>query len=435
MDRPIADEIESREVISRRGDAVPAAGATEGTRRTRRSVVQVAVLGLLVWVCVGLLQWVQYRATTDQLTEAVGRRAMKIAQMVVLSLEPYRSAYLALDYERPASREDPDYQRLLRHVRAIQSQFEDVRYVYTEKIFPARGYLVYLLDATPPEREDFSPLGEKDYDLQDSIYRTTRPDYDRHLHHYERWGALLTGWAPVFDDQGKVHSYASVDIDANQLAHELSAVRRSALLTFTGVSVVIGLCAWLMAIAVQRRTAQFDATERSADHFRRLALHDNLTALPNRSQVMQYLESLIAVSADPQWPTYVLYVDLDGFKDINDRYGHATGDQVLIAATRRMTANVRSTDFVARLSGDEFLVVLAAVESESAAIRIAQTLVQSLAATVQVQGVALSVTASIGVAQYPRDGSTVDEVLRAADAAMYAAKRAGKNNYRVAGPA
>lgn len=398
----------------------------------RRSVAQVIAVAICLGVGIGVLQWLQYRQARDELTAAVGRRAMKVAQMVVLSLEPYRDEYFALDQDNPAVRTSPEYERLQRHLRTIHAQLDDVRYVYTEKIFPERGYLVYLLDATPPEQDDFSPIGEKDYDVQDKVDRTAEPGYDRKLHEYARWGPLLTGWAPIFDRRGAVHSYAAVDIDAKQLATELAAVRRSGLVTVAAMSVVLVAGAWLAIVVLRRRYAQLDAADRWVDELRQLALHDELTELPNRVQVIDYLQSLIDARPQAPHPTYLLYVDLDGFKDINDRHGHATGDQLLIAATRRMSATVRATDVVARLSGDEFLVVLPEVETETVAVRIAEKLVESMAAPVQVQGAALVVTASVGIAQFPRDGRTTEELLAAADAAMYQAKRAGKNKYWVA---
>jgi len=385
-----------------------------------------------VWLAALAVQWHQYHAASSELTAAVGRRAMKIAQMAVLVLEPYRGDYLALAIDDPATRDDARYLSLLERMRAVQAQFDDVRFVYTERVDSELGYLTYILDATPPGSEDFSPIGERDYDLQDTALRDGTAGFDNTLHHYARWGALLTGWAPIRDDRGSLHSYAAVDIDANQLARELATVRNSAFfgaLITTLVMLALGALGYRQ---LRERIQQLDSTTRDAEHFRHLATHDGLTALPNRLSATERLQAALDQGAGSARPIAVLYLDIDGFKSVNDRYGHACGDQVLIATTRRMRACVRDSDIVARLAGDEFVVVLPNIEDEQVAIRIAQELVAALSAPVRALGASIAVSASIGIACYPRHGDSVEALLAAADGAMYAAKQAGKRCYRVA---
>jgi diguanylate cyclase (GGDEF)-like protein/PAS domain S-box-containing protein len=171
-----------------------------------------------------------------------------------------------------------------------------------------------------------------------------------------------------------------------------------------------------------------DITERVrlADQLSHQAHHDALTGLPNRSLLKQHLAAAIAAAGRDREPLAVLFIDLDGFKAVNDAHGHAVGDAVLCTVAERMRQVLRERDLVARLGGDEFVVVLQPLQREADAVRVADKLLRALTAPVQVAGRALQVGASIGLARHPVDGADVDGLLRAADASMYEVKRAGR---------
>ncbi len=128
----------------------------------------------------------------------------------------------------------------------------------------------------------------------------------------------------------------------------------------------------------------------------------------------------------------LLFVDLDGFKSVNDTCGHDAGDAVLCAAASRMLARLRASDTVARIGGDEFLILLPDMKDAAAAGPIARSLIESLSAPYPACGNTVSIGASIGIAIYPDDGLTGAELRRMADAAMYEAKRHGKGSFRYA---
>lgn len=155
-----------------------------------------------------------------------------------------------------------------------------------------------------------------------------------------------------------------------------------------------------------------------------LALHDPLTALPNRAQFNDRLEKLLVAPARPH---ALLFIDLDGFKPINDTMGHEAGDEALRITARRLRHEIAQDDFVARLGGDEFVVIAGNVAAAADARAIAERLRAAIAAPLLIAGTACQMGASIGVALLPRHGRTPTEILTAADNAMYAAKRAGKN--------
>lgn len=159
---------------------------------------------------------------------------------------------------------------------------------------------------------------------------------------------------------------------------------------------------------------------------RELASHDALTALPDRNYLQEQLELAMTRANRVNQRVGVLFIDLDGFKKVNDCYGHQSGDRLLVALARRLASSVRAYDTVARIGGDEFVVILERLEERGHAERIARDIVRALSGPVRLVGGGLAkVSASIGIAIFPSDGSTSDELLKHSDAAMYQAKRAG----------
>ena len=154
----------------------------------------------------------------------------------------------------------------------------------------------------------------------------------------------------------------------------------------------------------------------------KLADRDGLTGLYNRRRMSEFLTSAIAESSLQQQRFGVLFIDLDGFKHINDRYGHAMGDQLLIAVSSRIATRARTGDLVCRYGGDEFIVLLPRVPDRAAAIEVAATITSLVALPYWVGDEELRVTAAIGVALFPDDGHSAAELLHRADELMYRAK-------------
>ena len=165
---------------------------------------------------------------------------------------------------------------------------------------------------------------------------------------------------------------------------------------------------------------------------RSVALYDSLTGLPNRVLMQDRLEQAINRAAREQKMCALMFIDLDGFKQVNDSRGHRAGDIVLQRTAERMTAAIRKEDTVARLGGDEFVVILAALPAKGDAEAIARKLVTELGRPFDIEGEAVSVSASVGVSLYPADAADVQGLIVRADAAMYAIKQAGKNGVRFA---
>jgi diguanylate cyclase (GGDEF)-like protein len=181
-------------------------------------------------------------------------------------------------------------------------------------------------------------------------------------------------------------------------------------------------------------TARTEKLEAANLQLRHLATHDALTGLPNRVLLDDRLSQAIAHADRDLQPFAVLVLDLDRFKLINDSFGHRSGDMVLNEVARRLQGLVRSIDTVARVGGDEFVLVVSPLAARSDAEEIGKRANDILRAPFPVEGVDLRVSSSIGIAFYPTDGGSAESVLAHADAAMYCAKERGRNNYQCFGP-
>ena len=164
------------------------------------------------------------------------------------------------------------------------------------------------------------------------------------------------------------------------------------------------------------------------------AQHDVLTGMANRALFNAILQQQLVIAKRSIEHLAVLYIDLDGFKKINDTYGHATGDVLLQTVGSRIQETLRECDLAARLGGDEFAVLMIQTVKHGPE-SVAAKLIETLSTPFQIGTLKLEISASIGIAIYPESGDTVLELLRVADEAMYQAKQGGRKNYVVARPA
>ncbi|MES2739797.1 MAG: EAL domain-containing protein [Pseudomonadota bacterium] len=166
------------------------------------------------------------------------------------------------------------------------------------------------------------------------------------------------------------------------------------------------------------------------EELRRLANEDALTGLPNRLWLNHFLPRAIGEARAAGQMLSLLFIDLDGFKEINDSKGHAEGDVVLKAAAHRLRAVLRPTDHVVRLGGDEFVVILHPIDSEDNVTRVAQRIEETFGEPFMLCDGRQFMSASVGISLYPRDGADTETLLKNADMAMYAVKTAGKGHHR-----
>ena len=177
---------------------------------------------------------------------------------------------------------------------------------------------------------------------------------------------------------------------------------------------------------------QLREEQAAGQQFQRLAHEDALTKLPNRLYFQSALQRLLAYSRERKESLSLMFIDLDNFKHVNDSRGHEAGDAVLVEVARRMSQVLRNSDVLCRLGGDEFALILPGMPAEGGAEQLASRLIAAVREPLLVDGQLMPVGATVGLAAFPQDAQDEAALLGRADAAMYAAKRAGKNTYRKA---
>jgi diguanylate cyclase (GGDEF)-like protein/PAS domain S-box-containing protein len=160
------------------------------------------------------------------------------------------------------------------------------------------------------------------------------------------------------------------------------------------------------------------------------ALHDPLTNLPNRTFFEERYQEAQTLQTDDQRMVAVLFIDIDDFKEVNDRFGHAVGDQVLKLLGERMLASVRTSDTVARLGGDEFLIILENISSKVDVSHVAEKIIKRISKPFRVKEHVVEITVSIGINLTQKSNLSDVDLIKTSDAALYQVKDAGKNNYR-----
>jgi diguanylate cyclase (GGDEF)-like protein len=178
------------------------------------------------------------------------------------------------------------------------------------------------------------------------------------------------------------------------------------------------------------------ARKQAEQNLEHIAYYDALTGLPNRMLLIERLSKAMAEAVQRRKKLAVVYLDLDGFKDVNDTYGHDIGDHLLRAIAQRMQHCLRQKDTLARLGGDEFVAILGDLDNHSTDELIVNRLLMAAAQPIQIGDIAIRVSASLGISLYPQASSmNADQLLNQADQAMYQAKLAGKNGYCFFNPA
>ncbi len=179
---------------------------------------------------------------------------------------------------------------------------------------------------------------------------------------------------------------------------------------------------------LERANSRLREKERQLEH---LARHDPLTGLANRALLDERMLQVLARARRNESNVAVLLSDLDGFKKVNDEYGHAVGDRLLMAVAQRLSKNVRASDTVARFGGDEFVVIMEDLHDLAESERVAQKLVDEIGLPYELDVGVIHISVSIGIAHYPANGGDSAQLIKRADQAMYSAKAAGRNQWRI----
>ncbi len=195
------------------------------------------------------------------------------------------------------------------------------------------------------------------------------------------------------------------------------------------IAVAIGVSGLALAASEARSMVLTASLNTANQRLQHLASHDTLTQLPNRVLLEDRLDKTIQSAARNRARFSLFFLDLDGFKAVNDAYGHAIGDQLLVQVAERLTAHVRQSDTIARVGGDEFVFLAAGVGDPGSAGDLALKIVKLISEPFWVRDIELRISTSVGIAMYPEDGATQHALITNADAAMYSSKERGRNQY------
>ena len=198
----------------------------------------------------------------------------------------------------------------------------------------------------------------------------------------------------------------------------------------TSLSLLLALLTWQLVTGRRRAFAHAQAMTRelreSEERMRHVAQHDPLTHLPNRALFADRLQLALARARRERTQAGLMFVDLDRFKPVNDAYGHAVGDKLLVAAAARMRECLRDTDTLARIGGDEFVVLLPHIDTPADARHVAERILSALSHPFEVDGLQLQISASVGIGLFPEHGKDDVSLMKSADDAMYRAKDVGR---------
>jgi len=236
------------------------------------------------------------------------------------------------------------------------------------------------------------------------------------------YGKVLTEVRPFMIQSGLIHKYREVVRTGTAYTSEVFIDDEMIKGTWLNIQVIrLG-----NGIAITSR----DVTEhrRRSDHVNHLAHHDHLTGLANRTLLHGRLREAILHRQNHGQRVAVFLIDIDYFKHINDSLGHANGDVLLATVGQRLLSSVRESDTVARIGGDEFVIVMPEFQTIRDVERCGEQIIRSASQPVEIGGQKISLTLSIGVSIFPENGRTADELLRNADAAMYTVKDSGRNS-------
>jgi len=239
------------------------------------------------------------------------------------------------------------------------------------------------------------------------------------VEHYMRGAGLIVSYVTQYLQDQRTRSNS--EVSTNVLRGSVS---------FAAMALIMIAAVWF-GYAINRRTQMRNEELSAKLAFE--ATHDALTGLPNRRYMRDHLSHAVDLAVRHRLRLALSIIDLDGFKAVNDTYGHEAGDRVLNEVARRFKRSSRTSDFIVRMGGDEFAVISENVDQADSLQHLAQRLIDGLADGIEIQErQSVSVGCSIGIAIYPDHGADVDALFAAADRAMYAAKAGGRNQWRMA---
>ena len=301
----------------------------------------------------------------------------------------------------------------------------DCHFIYL--LYMEKSDVKFLLDASPQPVSEISKLAEVFVEATAPLKQAMlqqRPLVEGPV--TDHWGTWVSARVPVKITL-KGNHFVMLNIDVAATGWK-SRITKKALVPIIFTLFFCGILLWFMGKNKEREllyAALFNTTTELTE----IANNDELTGLPNRRLLEDRMAQAIKSAARTRQIVAVLFLDLDYFKMVNDTHGHPVGDQLLKLVAIRLKGLLRAEDTVARIGGDEFVILLSNLSSELQAITMAEKVVKVLTEPFQVTGKSLNIGVSVGVALYPEHDTNEKNLIRHADNAMYAAKRRGRSCY------
>jgi diguanylate cyclase (GGDEF)-like protein len=389
---------------------------------------QLIALAVLFAVVVAL-SFLYRGLLSDSLVESETHASVALAKSFSNAIWPSYAGFVlragALDPGKLAGQ--PEIARLDHDLRRLTDGLPVVKV----KIYDLSGLTVY---STDPRQigQDKSPnpgfaRARDGYPASNLTYRETIDSWEGDLAQRH----ILATYVPVHVyDAAPVEAVLEVYSDVTELVERMQANQWKILAAVLGAMGLIYFVLQAILAHYQRLLAEKER-ERAAqeERIRHQAYHDALTGLPNRASFTEHLEEAMRRAKRAGWPLALLFLDLDLFKRVNDSLGHDAGDRLLRVAAERIRRSVREADMLFRMGGDEFTVLLEDLRGPEEAAMVAARVLEGIAEPLQLQHHEIAVTASIGIALYPRDDVIGERLVKSADTAMYKAKELGRNRY------
>lgn len=342
--------------------------------------------------------------------EDLGKKAEAVAGTVVVFIEHDMASYIALNEVTDYSQETYDlayYQQMLSIFNKIK-EASNSSYVYTVKKVSDQEFM-YILDGEEQSSEFFSPIGtvEVMYPELQTVFETNQKSYTKELPDEIWGGSFVTGYSPINDlDSGEVIGVVAVDFSTT-LAEPIVTQSLNNIIIFS-VAIILGLT-FVIYYLLQSKIAAVDT--------------DYLTDLFSKRHFDRHLQINIVDATVRKQPLSLMMIDLDNFKQINDEYGHLTGDKILRSVADVIKGSIRNHDICSRYGGDEFCIILPDTDG-SKALLVAERIQENMEKMgVDEDGKRISkIVLSIGIAEWNKDLGS-DELINRADIAMYKTKK------------
>ena len=380
------------------------------------------IIAILLALTIGALFTVYaYKSQDQEMRENLTTYAKTIEQSI-----NWNKLMAALKSSPAPDKIDPvqlaEIKQQMRNACNANPQCHFIYLVYGEK-----QQVKFLLDASDQPASEISEMGEVFYDaslaLKNAIKTQNAYVEGPVTDHWGTWVSSLVPVTPTLDSS----QFVMMGVDVAVVGWEKHLLKN----TIVPIVITIAALAAIFGLVYQNankewRLAQLANTSLDLAH---KANVDALTGLPNRNLLDFRMSQLFSSADRTESLVAILYVDLDHFKEVNDNFGHTLGDQLLKIAAERLSLLMRERDTIARVGGDEFIILLAELESEESALSVAQKIVDAIAEQFEVEGKQLQLGASVGLSFYPTQNTDPYRLIHYADIAMYNAKRQGRGRF------